>query len=152
MPKARSKALPPKSALPKGKKSIDAIKKRQRCLELRAEGLSIRAIADLVKLSHQQVHDNLRAELGNILASMTELGERIIALHNERLDYIQDQMIQQLHGEKGPAAAQACISAMREQQRLFRLDLTPKGEGDSEKPRAFGYVTTTGEQVVLDGR
>lgn len=153
MPKARDKSLPTKKLLTRGARTIQSVKMRQQCLELRAQGVSVRKVAEKLKISHQAVCKHIEHEMGIVLAGMMELGEKVLALQNERLDYIQDQMIQQLNGEKGPAAAHACITAMREQQRLFKLDLTPvrKDEGE-DKPRGFSYVAATGEPVVVDER
>lgn len=132
---------------------IDVDKRRAKCLELRASGLSLRAIAAKVGMAHSSVAEAIEAELNELTK---EPAERLRTVEVARLDRLLKAMWPK--AMKGDVyRVDRCLKIMERRAKLLGLDAPTKQEhtgkdGEAlfgKEPRAMSLAEMQAEVIRI---
>ena len=133
-----SRAKGAKTAPPK----IPAAARREKTLELRAKGKSIRAIAKELKVSKSQVQRDLEAELKAAAEDRRKIAELLIDLELTKLDELEQEAWKHIRNGELPAIDRV-LRSMERRAKLLGLDKT----GEAGDTGSLGDLVATIEQM-----
>lgn len=108
---------------------IPAAARREKALELRAKGRSIRSIAKELKVSKSQVQRDLEAELKAAAEDRRKIAELLIDLELTKLDELEQEAWKHIRDGELPAIDRV-LRSMERRAKLLGLDKTGEG-GDT---------------------
>ncbi len=121
---------------------IPAAARREKSLELRAKGMSIRAIADKLGVSKSQVQRDIEKELQAAAERRKKIAELIIDLELAKLDALEKKAWEHItDGEL--SAIDRVLRSMERRAKLLGLDKT----GEAGDTGSLGDLVATIEQM-----
>jgi outer membrane PBP1 activator LpoA protein len=108
---------------------VPAAARREKALELRAKGRSIRSIAKELKVSKSQVQRDLEAELKAAAEDRRKIAELLIDLELTKLDELEQEAWKHIRDGELPAIDRV-LRSMERRAKLLGLDKTGEG-GDT---------------------
>ncbi len=121
---------------------IPAAARREKTLELRAKGKSIRAIAKELKVSKSQVQRDLEAELKAAAEDRRKIAELLIDLELTKLDELEQEAWKHIRNGELPAIDRV-LRSMERRAKLLGLDKT----GEAGDTGSLGDLVATIEQM-----
>jgi outer membrane PBP1 activator LpoA protein len=108
---------------------VPAAARREKALELRVKGRSIRSIAKELKVSKSQVQRDLEAELKAAAEDRRKIAELLIDLELTKLDELEQEAWKHIRDGELPAIDRV-LRSMERRAKLLGLDKTGEG-GDT---------------------